>query len=156
MVSERLRKYLDGSGVEYEIVRHGEAFTAQEIAAAMHVKGAMLVKVVIVNSDKGHIMVALPADRRVDIASLRQDLGLRMAALASEDEIKRLFPDCDPGAMPPFGNLYGVPVYVDRGLTGDEEIYFQAGTHYEVIRMKYADFERLAGPRIIEASRKAA
>jgi Ala-tRNA(Pro) deacylase len=156
MVCEKLKKYLDDNKAESEVIRHSEAFTAQEIAASMHVKGKMLVKVVIVNSDRGHIMVALPADRRVDIALLRTDIGLKMAALATEAELKKLFPDCDVGAMPPFGNLYDIPVYVDRTLTEDAEIYFQAGTHYEVMRMKYADFERLVKPTVLTASRKAA
>ena len=156
MICEKLKKYLDENGVKYEVLRHGEAFTAQEIAAAMHVKGKMLVKVVIVNSDRGHIMVALPADRRVDIAALRADLGLKMAALATEEEFKRLFPDCDVGAMPPFGNLYNIPVYVDKSLTLDKDIVIQAGTHYEAIRLDYADFDRLVRPKVLEASRKAA
>jgi len=156
MVCEKLKSYLDENGVKYEVMRHGEAFTAQEVAAVMHVKGKMLVKVVIVRSDKGHIMVALPADRRVDIAVLRSELGLKMAALATEEEFKKLFRDCDVGAMPPFGNLYGIPVYVDSVLAEDREIYFQAGTHYEVMRMDYADFERLVAPKVLDASRKAA
>jgi Ala-tRNA(Pro) deacylase len=156
MVCEKLKKYLDDNGVKYEVVRHGEAFTAQEIAAAMHVKGKALVKVVVVSSDKGHIMVALPADRRIDIAALRADIGLKLASLATEQELKRLFPDCDLGAMPPFGNLYDIPVYVDKALTEDPEIYFQAGTHYEAVKMAYVDFERLVKPMVLDASRKAA
>lgn len=156
MVCEKLKKYMDDNGVEYEVMTHGEAFTAQEIAAMMHVSGGILVKVVMMNSDRGNLMVALPADRIVDIAKLREQLGLRMAAIAREDEFKKLFPDCEVGAMPPFGNLYGVPVYVDETLTADEYIVFQAGTHYEAIRMKYADFERLVGPSVMRASRKAA
>jgi len=156
MVCEKLKKYMDDNGVEYEVMTHGEAFTAQEIAAMMHVSGGILVKVVMMNSDRGNLMVALPADRIVDIAKLREQLGLRMAAIAREDEFRKLFPDCEVGAMPPFGNLYGVPVYVDETLTADEYIVFQAGTHYEAIRMKYADFERLVGPSVMRASRKAA
>jgi Ala-tRNA(Pro) deacylase len=156
MVCEKLKKYLDDNGVRYEVLRHGEAFTAQEIAAAMHVKGKMLVKVVILNSDRGYIMVALPADRRVDIAALRAGLGLKMAALASEEEFRMLFPDCEAGAMPPFGNLYNVPVYVDRSLTLDRDIVFNAGTHYEAVKISYEDFEKLVKPKVLEASRKAA
>jgi len=156
MLSDKLKKYLDDNRIRYEVISHGEAYTAQEVAQAMHVKGQMLVKVVVINSDKGHMMLALPADRRVDISALRADLGLRLAALTSEQEMKKLFPDCDTGAMPPFGNLYDMPVYVDRSLTSDPEIYFQAGSHYEAVRMSYADFERLVKPRVLEASRKAA
>jgi len=156
MLCDKLKGFLDKEGVPYEVMRHGEAYTAQEIAQTLHVKGKMLVKVVVIKSDKGHMMLALPADRRVDIAQLRADLGLKMAALTGEDEIKRLFPDCEVGAMPPFGNLYGVPVYVDRALTEDKDIFFQAGTHYEAVKMSYADFERLVHPVVLEASRKAA
>ena len=156
MVGEKLKRYLDENDVRYEVIRHGEAYTAQELAAAMHVKGRLMVKVVIVNSEKGYLMVALPADRRVDIAALRADLGLRMTALATEEEFKRLFPDCEPGAMPPFGNLYNIPVYVDKVLTEDREIVFQAGNHYEAVKMDYADFEKLVKPVRLEASRKAA
>jgi Ala-tRNA(Pro) deacylase len=156
MMSEKLKRYLDENKVGYEVIRHGEAFTAQEIAAAMHVKGKMLVKVVIVGSEKGYLMVALPADRRVDIAALRADLGLKMASLATEDEFRRMFPDCEAGAMPPFGNLYNIPVYVDKALTEDEDIIFQAGNHYEAVKIAYKDFERLVKPGYLEASRKAA
>jgi len=156
MVCEKLKRYLDENGAGYEVIKHGEAYTAQEIAAALHVKGGMLVKVVMINSDKGNIMVAVPADRVVDIAKLREQLGLRVAALAREAEFKRLFPDCEVGAMPPFGNLYGIPVYVDELLTTDEYIVFQAGTHYEAIKMKYADYERLVNPAVMRATRKAA
>ena len=156
MLSERLKRFLDESGVKYEVIRHEEAYTAQELAAAMHVKGAMFVKVVIVRDEKGFMMVAMPADRRVDISALRKGLGLKMAALASENEFKRLFPDCEAGAMPPFGNLYSVPVYVDGALTLDHDIVFQAGTHYESVKMSYADFDRLVLPQVISATRKAA
>jgi len=156
MICDKLKKYLDENGAKYEVISHSEAFTAQEVAQAMHVKGRTLVKVVVINSDKGHIMVALPADRRVDITLLRSELGLKLAALSSEQEMKRLFPDCEVGAMPPFGNLYALPVYVDKALAADPEIYFQAGTHYEAVRMSYADFERLVKPGVLSAGRKAA
>lgn len=156
MLNEKLKKYLDSNGVKYGVLRHGEAYTAQEIAATMHVSGKMLVKVVMLKSDKGFIMLALPADRRVDIPAVVADLGLKMATLASEDDFRRLFPDCDAGAMPPFGNLYGVPVYVDKSLAGARHVIFQAGTHSEAVKMSYDDFIRLADPQQIEASRQAA
>lgn len=157
MVSDKLKKYLEENGVAYEVITHGEAFTAQEIAAAMHVKGGMLVKVVLLKGEKGLIMAAIPADRVVDIASLRDELGLRLAALARENEFKDVFPDCEVGTMPPFGNLYGIPVYVDKALSGYGDIVFQAGTHYEAIKMRYADFEWLVSPQVVKkSSRKAA
>ncbi|HEX9859974.1 MAG TPA: YbaK/EbsC family protein [Nitrospirota bacterium] len=156
MVCEKLKRYLDGNGVEYEVITHSEAYTAQEIAAAMHVKGGMLVKVVMLKGESGFMMAAVAAERVLDIAKLREEMGLRLAALAREAEFRQLFPDCEPGAMPPFGNLYGVPVYVDEALSVSEYIVFQASTHYEAIKMRYADFARLVEPRVMKASRKAA
>jgi Ala-tRNA(Pro) deacylase len=156
MICDKLKKYLDENKAQYEVLRHSEAYTAQEVAQTMHVKGRQLVKVVIINGDRGHIMVALPADRRVDIAHLRADLGLKLASLATEREFKAMFPDCEAGAMPPFGNLYNIPVYVDKALTLDDDIFFQAGTHYESVRMAYSDFERLVRPQVLDLSRKAA
>jgi len=156
MVCDKLKKALEAAGAKYEVIPHGEAFTALEVAERTHVKGNMVVKVVMVKSDKGFVMAALPADRRVDIAALREALGLKMAALASEAEFRRLFPDCEPGAMPPFGSLYGIPVYVDSSLALDDEIVFQAGNHYEVVKMSYADYERVAAPTVLSLSKKAA
>jgi len=156
MVCDKLKRFLDENKAVYEVVRHGEAYTAQEVAQTMHVKGRQLVKVVMINGDRGYLMVALPADRRVDIAHLRAELGLKLAALATEQEFKAMFPDCEAGAMPPFGNLYNIPVYVDRALTEDTEIFFQAGTHYEAVRMAYADYERLVMPQVLDLGRKAA
>jgi len=156
MICKKLKGYLDDNGVSYEVVTHAEAFTAQELAAAMHVKGKNLLKVVMLKSEKGFMMVVLPADRRVDVASLRSDLGARLAALASENEFRMLFGDCETGAMPPFGNLYGIPVYVDSSIGEVDEIVFKAGTHYEAVKMRYADFERLVRPVVLSASRKAA
>jgi Ala-tRNA(Pro) deacylase len=156
MITEKLKKYLDESGVRYEALRHGEAYTAQETASTMHVSGKNMVKSVILKGDTGYLMAVLPADRRVDVAALRADLGFRMVALATEDEIKKIFPDCEAGAMPPFGNLYGLPVYADSALREDKHIVFNAGTHDEAVRMTYADFFRLVRPLVIEATRKAA
>lgn len=155
MVNEKLRKYLDDSGVPYEVITHGEAYTAQEIAESMHVKGGKLAKVVMLKSEIGFIMAVVPADRVVDISKLRQAMNIKMAALAGESEFKSVFPDCDVGAMPPFGNLYGIPVSVDKSLAGDD-IVFQAGTHYEAIRMRFDDYKELVRPLIMSAVRKAA
>jgi Ala-tRNA(Pro) deacylase len=156
MITEKLKKYLDENGVRYEALRHGEAYTAQEIASTMHISGKNLVKSVILKSDRGYLMAVLPADRRVDVAALRADLGFRMVTLASEEEIKKIFPDCEAGAMPPFGNLYGLPVYADAALREDKNIVFNAGTHHEAVRMTYTDFFRLVRPIVIEATKKAA
>jgi Ala-tRNA(Pro) deacylase len=156
MPINRLQRYLDEKKAHYEVLDHSEAYTAQEVAQSMHIKGRYLAKVVIVKSEKGYIMLVLPADRSVDIASLRADLGLRMMALATEGELRMLFPDCEVGAMPPFGNLYRLPVYVERSISEEEFIVFQAGTHYEAVRMSYDDYAALVGPQVFEASRKAA
>ncbi len=149
-VLRKLQEVLDRQHVPYEVSTHPEVFTAQEIAAALHVPGRELAKVVMIKVGDRFVMAVLPASWRVDLARLRAELGAPDARLATEAEFKGLFPDCDVGAMPPFGNLYGLGVYVDRTLTADESIAFNAGTHYEAVRMKYADFARLVQPKIAD------
>ena len=144
----KLREFLDQKKVAYEIVSHRQAFTAQEIAAVEHVPGKQLAKVVMLRSGKDFLMAVLPAPHRVDLDSAKAVMGKADLALATEQEFKGLFPQCEPGAMPPFGNLYGLPVYVDRALTEDEEIVFNAGTHTQTVKMKYADFARLVQPKV--------
>lgn len=156
MPNERLRRFLEESGVKYELLRHGEAYSAQEVAQVTHIKGKNLAKVVVVKSEKGYIMLVLPADRSVDIAALRADVGLKMVALATEGELRMLFPDCEVGAMPPFGNLYRLPVYVEKTLSEQKSITFEAGTHFEAVKMGYRDYSSLVSPHIFEASFKAA
>jgi Ala-tRNA(Pro) deacylase len=144
----KLREFLDQNKVAYEVISHRQAFTAQEIAAVEHVPGKQLAKVVMLRSGKDFIMAVLPAPLRVDLGSAKAVTGNSDLALATEQEFKGLFPQCEPGAMPPFGNLYNLPVYVDRALTEDEEIVFNAGTHTQTVKMKYADFARLVQPKI--------
>ena len=121
---------------------------------AMHLKGAgKMAKVVIVKIDGRFVMTVLPASWNLDLHRLRELFAAQHVRLATEDEIKDLFPDCDVGSMPPFGNLYGLEVYVDRSLTEDEQIIFQGGTHSEAIRMRYADFAALALPVVAEFHR---
>jgi Ala-tRNA(Pro) deacylase len=144
----KLREFLDGQKVKYEVLTHRQAFTAQEVAAAQHVPGKELAKVVILRSGTNFMMAVLPAPYRVDIAHASAALGKRDVALASEQEFKDLFPQCEPGAMPPFGNLFNLPVYVDETLTRDEEIVFNAGTHTQTVKMKYADFAHLVKPKV--------
>jgi Ala-tRNA(Pro) deacylase len=144
----KLREFLDQNKVAYEVISHRQAFTAQEIAAVEHVPGKQLAKVVMLRSGKDFIMAVLPAPLRVDLDSAKAVIGKVDLALATEQEFKGLFPQCEPGAMPPFGNLYNLPVYVDRALTEDEEIVFNAGTHTQTVKMKYADFARLVQPKI--------
>ncbi len=146
-ILETLQRYLDEHRVAYEILTHPPAYTAQEVAAAQHVRGRDLAKVVIVEAGDRPVMVVLPATRRLDLLKLRPLLASNVQLrLAHENEFEHLFGPCEPGAMPPFGNLYGLPVYVDRSLTAEETIVFQAGTHTETVRMRAADFVDLVKP----------
>lgn len=146
-INERLQRFLDGEHVGYEVRPHREEFTAQEVAAATEVSGRKLAKVVVVHEDGQHPMMAvLPAPCFVDLAALARVVGAGKVALAPEVELARLFPDCEIGAMPPFGNLYGLTVYVDACFRGVEDFYFQGGNHHEVVRMRYGDYERLVKP----------
>jgi Ala-tRNA(Pro) deacylase len=144
----KLKEFLDKNNVRYEVTSHTQAFTAQEVAAAEHVPGRLVAKVVMLRGGGDFVMVVLPAPRQVDLHRARAAVGKSDLQLATEDEFAGLFPQCEPGAMPPFGNLYGLPVWVDESLTRDEEIVFNAGTHTETVKMKYADFARLVQPRV--------
>jgi Ala-tRNA(Pro) deacylase len=144
-IMTKLRQFLDANDAPYEILSHRPAYTAQEVAAAQHVPGRDLAKVVIVKVGERFVMAVVPAPARVDVHKVAP--GER-AAIATEEEFVRLFPQCEPGAMPPFGNLFGLPVYVDRSLTREERIVFQAGSHTETVRMRYTDFARLVQPAV--------
>jgi Ala-tRNA(Pro) deacylase len=150
-INERLKRFLDQQKVEYETLPHREVFTAQEVAATSHVPGRQLAKVVVVRENGvGYLMLVLPAACRVDLTALRAVTGKRKLSLAPEGEFARLFPDCDAGAMPPFGALYDMPVYVDACFPSARDIFFQAGNHHEVVRLSYGDYERLVGPTVGE------
>ena len=149
-ILRRLKDYLESQKVHYEVLAHEEAYTATTIAHALHVPGKELAKVVIVKIGDRFVMTVLPSTWKVDLKRLKEVFRTNHVGLATEEEFKGLFPDCDIGAMPPFGNLYGLEVYVDRSLTEDEEIVFQAGTHREAIRMRYQDFATLVGPAVEE------
>jgi Ala-tRNA(Pro) deacylase len=146
-IPNKLINYLNEKKISYEILHHPEAFTAQTIAAAEHVKGRHHAKVVMVKSGGEHLMTVLPADSRVDLEKLEKLTG-KSTSLEREAEFKDLFPDCAPGTMPPFGDLYGVPTYVDRNLASEDYIVFEAGTHTDAIRLAYSDYERAAKPRV--------
>ena len=145
---ERLEEYLQGQGVGFQSMRHPEVYTAQEVAAAQHISGHQLAKVVMVRADDEMAMLVLPASYRVDFGKLKTFLGVKKARLAKEEEFGGIFPDCEIGAMPPFGNLYELPVYVDRALAEVSEIVFKVGTHRDSMKIRYGDFERLAGPKV--------
>jgi len=149
-IVERLEDYLKKNRIDYKTVPHPEAYTAQEIAAAMHVPGKELAKVVMIKAKERFIMAVLPASWRVDFNKFKEILNEKDLRLATEEEFKVLFPDCEAGAEPPFGNLYNVETYVDKSLTGDEEIFFNAGNHYESVRMTYRDYAGLVKPKVAE------
>jgi len=149
MIAQRLKEYLDREGVPYSAQPHSTAYTAQETAAVAHVPGKHFAKTVIVNINGRSAMVVLPAHRKVILQDLRDITGEDRVTFASEADFAARFPDCEPGAMPPFGNLYGMDVFVAPELSDAEEIVFNAGTHDEVIHMAYRDFERLVYPRVM-------
>lgn len=151
MITERVRTFLDNNSIKYVTIHHSTAYTAQEIAASAHIPGREMAKTVVVKIGEGMAMVVLPASKRVSIEHLQRVAGTQEVRLARENEFEHLFADCEPGAMPPLGNLYGLEVYVDPDLAKDEMIAFSAGSHTELIRMRYADFERLVKPRALSA-----
>jgi Ala-tRNA(Pro) deacylase len=152
MPVRKLKQYLDEQHIKYVTLQHSTAYTAQEIAASAHIPGRMLAKTVMVKLDREMAMVVLPSSLRVDFALLKKASGAQQAELASEEEFKDMFPECEPGAMPPFGNLYGMAVYGATALDREPEIAFNAGSHKELIRMRYADFLRLVKPKMFPLS----
>ena len=145
----KLKDYLDAKGVKYITIGHSKAFTAMEVAASAHVQGREMAKTVIVKLDGKLAMAVLPATQKVDIERLRQGAKAELAEIASEHDFRADFPGCELGAMPPFGNLYGMEVFVDPQLTEDEEIAFNAGSHTEVMRLPYKDFRGLVQPKVV-------
>ena len=152
MPVKALKKFLDACNVKYTCIVHSPAYTAQEVAESAHIKGHSMAKVVIVKLDGVMAMAVLPADTKVVLQELRELTGHENVQFATEDEFKSRFPDCEPGAMPPFGNLYSMDVYVAEPLTQNRHIAFSAGSHMEVIQLAYADFERLANPKVLSFS----
>jgi Ala-tRNA(Pro) deacylase len=144
----KLKEFLDNSLVAYEVLTHPVAFTAQQLAAVQHVKGKQLAKVVVARGGSEFIMIVLPAPYHVGLQRARAVTGRQDLEIAHESEFASLFAGCEPGAMPPFGNLYNVPVWVDESFAQDEEIVFNACTHTEAIKMKYSDFARLVHPTV--------
>jgi len=150
MPAQKLRDFLNEHGVKYATIIHSPAFTAQEIAASAHVPGKELAKTVMVELDGKMAMAVLPASHQVNLDELGEAAGATQVKLACEKEFADLFPGCEIGAMPPFGNLYNMDVYVAAPLAEDEFIAFNAGSHTELIRLAYADFARLVQPRVME------
>lgn len=151
---ERLVQYLQEQGVSFQVHDHRTAYTAEQMAAAEHIPGKMVAKAVMAFADDKLVMLVLPSTYLVDRAHAARALGVREVRLAGEQEFAATFPDCEVGALPVFGNLYGLPVYTDTSLTADEMITFPAGTHTESLSVRYADFERLVKPAVVELARQ--
>lgn len=152
MPARKLKEFLDGNNIKYVTIQHSSAYTAQEIAARAHIPGKELAKTVLIKVNGQLVMAVLPASDKVDVDLLKDQLGVDNVRIAYEQEFMDKFPDCEVGAMPPFGNLYGLQVYVAKSLTTDEEITFNACNHNELVKMNYKDYERLVKPKIMDFS----
>lgn len=150
MAKEKIEAYLRENGVAYELHHHPPAYTSQRVAQSEHIPGKFVAKVVVVFADDRMALLALPAPLHVDLKKAASVLGAKEVRLAAEDEFAGHFPDCDVGAVPPLGNLYGLPLYVDSALAQDERIVFDAGTHTDAISVTYEDFARLAKPEVAD------
>lgn len=150
---DRIQAYLRDNGVSFTLRHHPRAVTAQDVAACEHIPGHLVAKPVLAVADGQTVLLVLPASHLVQMSKLAAALGASHVELASEDELACIFFDCEVGALPPFGNLYGLPVYVDRTIAEDDHIEFRAGTHTDTIGIAYADFERLAQPQLIDMAR---
>ena len=146
MPATQLREFLDSHSIKYLNISHSKAFTSQEVAESAHISGRELAKTVIVKLDDNLAMAVLPASLKIDLDLLKQATGATLVTLATEEEFREAFPECETGAMPPFGNLYKMNTFVDQRLREDERIAFNAGSHTELIKMSFGDFERLVNP----------
>src|SRR5688572_25773875 len=158
-ITKKIRELFDGAKIPYEVYNHPLAYTAQEIAQGQHFSGDQMAKVVMLKVDGKLVMAVITGSQKIHLPTVQESLGAQAVRLATEDEFVSRFPECEIGAMPPFGNLFGLPVYVDLRVTEDESIYFNAGNHVQTVRIRYKDFERLAAPRIVrltEAKKKRA
>ena len=152
MPVQRLKEYLNRNNVKYVSIVHSEAYTAQEIAALAHISGKELAKTVVIKKADKMAMAVLPASHKIDWNLLKAATGAVEIELASEKEFRDMFPDCEVGAMPPFGNLYGMEVFVETSLTRDREIAFNAGSHIELIKLSFEDFSMLVKPKVASFS----
>ena len=149
MPIERIKEFLDQNDVHYEITSHATAYTSQEVAAEAHVPGRHFAKTVTVKIDGRLAMAVLPATDQVDLDRLAQSVGAESVELASEEEFRDRFPECETGAMPPFGNLFDMEVFVSPHLAQADHIAFSAGTHTEVMQLSYRNYERLVKPAVV-------
>lgn len=149
MPAKKLKAFLDSARIPYVTIIHTAAFTAQEVAQSAHVAGRIFAKTIIIVLGDRLAMAVLPANRKVVLQDLRDITGSENVRFAKEEEFRRFFPDCETGAMPPFGNLYGMEVYMAASLTSADEIAFNAGTHTEILKVAYKDFEKLVHPKVL-------
>jgi len=156
MPIQKLRQFLDENLVKYIVITHSKAYTSQGVAASAHIPGNELAKTVMLKKDGELCMAVLPASKQVSLAAFASLTNSAGVSLASERDFKDHFPDCEIGAMPPFGNLYGLRVYADPLLTRDKEIAFNAGSHRELIQLAYSDFERFVNPTILDFATRPA
>ena len=148
-IAKRLKGFLDENNVKYTVITHNKAYTAQRIASSSHISGKELAKTVVIKIDNEFALAVLPASDKVSCSHFADILGVKSVELASEDEFRGIFPDCETGAMPPFGNLYDLTTYVASDLVDEENIAFNAGNYVELIKMKYSDYENLVKPTVI-------
>jgi Ala-tRNA(Pro) deacylase len=148
-----LQSYLDEHGVQYRMSRHDPAYTSQDLAATEHVRGKKVIKPVVVRADGQWVMCALPASHRVDLQELREQLRAEDVILADEQSLGRLFPECELGAEPPIGKLFGMPTLMDESLIGDDTVTFQAGTHCDAVTMPLIDYRRISDAEIAHFGR---
>ena len=153
-ISKKLKDLFDAAKVSYEVYNHPLAYTAQEIAQRQHFSGNDMAKVVILKVDDQLVMAVVTGNQKVHLPTVRASLSANDVRLATEEEFVGRFPGCDIGAMPPFGNLFGMPTYVDPRVTEDEEIYFNAGNHVQAVRLSYKDYAQLASPRVVSLTEK--
>ncbi len=144
--------FLDKSGVSYTVSEHKPTFTAQHMAAAEHEAGQFVAKPVVVKADDKNIMCVLGADHKIDLKALKEQLGAQTAELLSEEDLGEIFKDCELGAEPPLGNLYDLPVIIDKSIESDDHIVFQAGSHKKSVRMSMADYRKLVSPKVLSFS----
>lgn len=154
MPVKKLKEFLDSNHAKYVTITHSPAYTAQEIAACAHIPGKVMAKTVMVKADGRMAMAVVPASQRVSLDHLRTAMGAKQLELASEQDFKGKFPDCDIGAMPPFGNLYDTDVVVSETLSKDPEIAFNAGSHTELVQLPYTEFDRLVHPKVARIALK--
>ena len=148
-----LQTFLDEQGVNYRLSHHNPTYTSQDLAATEHISGRKVIKPVVVRADGQWMMCALPASHRVDLRELREQLRAKDVVLADEQTLERLFPECELGAEPPIGKLYGMPTLMDESLVADETVTFQAGTHSDAVTMPLSDYRRVADPEIAHFGR---